>query len=134
MQVAQSKILCINHNNGIHVGHVDPRFDDSGGNQQILVMIHKVGNHALQFFRIHLSMAHGNTNTRDLPFYQCLQFINILDTVIHDEDLPIAAYFEVYRVTDDLQIEGMYLRLYRITVWRRGTNGREVTRPHQREL
>ncbi len=134
MQVAQSKVLCINDDDGIDVGHINPRLDDGGGNQQILLMIHKVCNHALQFFRIHLTMAHSNAYAGDLPLYQCLQLINILNTVVHDKDLSVAAYLKVYRIADDLHIKGMYLRLHRITVRGRGANSREIPRPHQREL
>ncbi len=134
MQITQSEILGVDDDDGIHVGHVDTRLNDGRGDQHILLVIHEIGNHLLQLFRIHLSMSNGNSYIRYFPFYQCLQLINILDAVIYNKNLPVAAHFEIHRIADDLQVEGMHLRLYRIAVGRWCTNGGEIARSHQREL
>jgi len=131
VQVAQAEVLCINHDDGVHVGHVDARLNDGGGYQHILFLIDKIGNHLFQLLRIHLSMSHGDAYAGHFTPDHCLQLIDILDTVVHDEDLSVAADLEVHRIADDLHVEGVHLGLYRIAVGRRRTDGGEVACPHQ---
>ncbi len=134
MQVAQPEILRIHHDDGVHIGHIDPRFDDSGGDQHILFMIDKISNHPFQFLRIHLPVSHRYAHTRYLPLDKRFQLIDILDAVVHDKQLSIPVQLKIDRITHQLHIKRMYLGLYGITVGRRCSYGGEVARSHQGEL
>ena len=51
-----------------------------------------------------------------------------------EEELSVAAEFEVDCFADDIFVEGMHLCLYGVSVGRRSLNDAEVASPHKRKL
>ena len=134
MQVAQSELLGIVDDDGIGVGHVDAALNNAGGDQYVVFVIDEIEDHLLQLLWFHLAMTDNDTGIRDFTAYQGLDLINVLDAVVDEENLSVTTHLEVDRLADDIGIEPLNLRLYRITVrwWCRDT--REVAGAHQREL
>ena len=65
---------------------------------------------------------------------QILYLVNILDTVIDKENLSVTAHLEIDRFTDNIGVETLHFRLYRIPVGRGSGDAAQVAGTHQREL
>ena len=65
---------------------------------------------------------------------QGLQFLQVLDAVVHEEHLSVSAHLEIDGLGDDFLVERMYLRLDGITVGRWCLDNRQIPGSHQREL
>ena len=71
---------------------------------------------------------------RYIPQNHRLQLHQILNAVVHKENLPVAAHFKIDGFGYNFFIECMHFCLNRVTVGRRRLDDRQVSGPHQREL
>ena len=134
MQVAQTKILRLIDNDGVGIRDVNSTLNNRRGQQYIIIVIDKVEDNLFQLFRLHLSVPDTYPAIRYIPQNHRLQFHQILNAVVHKENLPVAAHFKIDSFGYNFLIECMYFRLNRVTVGRRCLNDRQVSSPHQREL
>ena len=134
VQVAQSEVLRVDNNDSVHIGHIDSRFDNGGGQQHIVFVIQKIGNNGFQLFRIHLPVRHSDANIANFAFKQRFHLINILNAVVDDKNLSVAAHFVIDGFFHHFHIECMHFGLHRIAVGRGSINGGKIARTHQRKL
>ena len=134
MQITQAKILRLVDDNRIGIRYVNATLYNSGCQQHVIVIVHKVENNLFQLFRLHLSMANAYTAIGYVPLDHGFQLYQILYTVIDKEHLSVTAHFKINRFRYDIFIKGMHLCLNRITVGGWSLNDRKITGAHQREL
>ena len=79
-------------------------------------------------------MPYCHTGIRNFTPHEGFYLVDILDAVVDEEDLPVAAHLEVYRLADNIGIEAFHLGLHRIAVGRRRGDAAQVAGSHQREL
>ena len=134
MQVGQSELLCIIDDDRVCIRHVDAALHNARGDQYVVFVIDKVQNDLFQLVRLHLPVADGDTGIRHFAFDKRLHFINILDAVVDEENLPVTAHLEVDGFADDVRVKTFHLRLHRVAIGRGSRDARQVTGSHQREL
>ncbi len=88
MQVAQSEVVGIHHDDGIGIGDVDSVLHDGGGEQHVEVVVDESHDDLFQFLGLHLSMSDGYAAIGHLLLYQHLQFGELGYPVAH-EDTPV---------------------------------------------
>ena len=79
-------------------------------------------------------MPDADPHARDELLDEGFQFREVGDPVVDKKHLPAASHLKVYRLGNDLVVEEMYLRVNRVTVWRRCRDDRQVACTHQGEL
>ena len=131
MQFAQTEILGIVDDNRVGVRHIYTRLDDGCGDQHVIFVVSKTQDSLFQFFGIHLPVSDDGAYTRGEFAYQPFEFVELLYTVVYDENLSSPAQFEIDGLAYDVFVEGVYFGLYRIAVGRRGRDGREVACSHE---
>ena len=134
MQIRQAELLGVIDDNGVGIRNVDTAFDDTCRYQYVVFVVHEVENLLFQFFRFHLSVCYTDTGIGNFPFHQGFYLVDILNTVVDEENLSVTTHLEVDGFADDVRIEAFYFRLYRITVGRRCRNATQISSSHQREL
>ena len=131
MQVGEAELLGIVNDDRIGIRHVDTALDDAGRNQHVVFVIDEVEDDLFQLLRFHLPVADGYTGIRHFASDQRFHLVDVLDAVIDEEHLPVAAHLEVDRFADDVRIEAFHLSLYRIAVRRRRRDARQVACSHE---
>ena len=134
MEVAKPELLGVVDDDRIGVGHVDAALHDTGGYQYVILIIHEIEDDLLQHLRLHLPVPHGYPCVGDFPPYQGFHLVNVLDTVVDEEHLPVPAHLEIDRFPDDIGVETLHLRLHGITVGRWRGDAGKIPGPHQGEL
>ena len=79
-------------------------------------------------------MTHGYPGVGDFLPNQGFHLVNVLDTVVDEEHLPVPAHLEIDRFPDDIGVETLHFRLHGITVGRWRGDADQVPGPHQGEL
>ena len=134
MQLRQPELMSVIDDNRIGVRHVDAILDNGRGDQHIVLVVYEIENDPFQLFGFHLSVSDSHTHAGYFAAYKRLDLINVLDAVIDDERLSVAAHLELDRLTDDVRMKTFDLRLNRVTVRRRRCDIAQIARPHKREL
>ena len=131
MQIAQSEILRLIDDNGIGIGDINSTFDNGSRQQHIIIIVHKVENNLLKFFRLHLSMTDANTAVRDVSFNHCFQLHQVLYPIVYKKYLTVTTHLEVDSLSDNFFIECMHLGLDGVAIGGRSLYHRKVARTHQ---
>ena len=134
VQVGESEMLGTIDDDGIGIGDVDAVLDDGGGEQHVVVVVDEVEDDVLQLFGFHLSVSHGDAGVRHILMDEFLDTCQVVDAGIDEVHLTVARHLEVDGVGNDVGSEGVYLRLYGVTVGRRCLDDAQVAGAHQREL
>ena len=119
---------------GVGIGYVNTILYDGCREQHVIVVVLEIEDNLLQFLRLHLSVAYGNTCVRHVLMYQLADALQVVDARIDEIHLTVARHLEVYGVCNNLSTKGMYLRLDGIAVGRRCLDDAQVAGSHQREL
>ena len=134
VEVAESEVMCRVDDDGVGVGNVDAVFHDGRREQHVVVVVREVEHYLLQLLGLHLSVAHSHAAVWHVLQYHVFQLPQIIDAVVDKEHLSVAAHLEVNGIGDDLCREGVYLRLYGVTVWRWSLYDAQVACADEREL
>ena len=134
VQVAQSEVVGIHHDDGVGIGDIDSVLHDGGGEQHVEVVVDESHDDLFQFLGLHLSMSDGYAAIGHLLLYQHLQFGELGYPVAYEINLSVAAHLEVDGIGYGFRIEGDHLCMNRKAVWRRGAHDAHVAGAHQRKL
>ena len=134
MQLAQSEVLGIVDYDGVDIGHVNARFDDSGGYKDVIVVVGEVDDGLFECFGGHLPVRNYGARIRNKSAYHVLQAVQSLDTIIDDENLTAARKLETYGLGQQVIAESVHIGDYGVTIGRRSGQRRKVARAHEREL
>ena len=90
VQIAQTVVLGVVDNDGVHVRHVDATLDDGGGKQHVVVVVGEVDDAFFQFFGAHLTVAHHHTRVRHEAVNHIFEDGQLIDAVVHEKHLTVA--------------------------------------------
>ena len=119
---------------GVGVGDIDAVLHDGGREQHVVVVVREVEHYLLELLGLHLSVTNGDAAVGDVLMNHLGNLVQLVDAVIDEIDLSVAAHLEVDGIGDDLCREGMYLCLNGIAVGWRRLDDTQVAGAHQREL
>ena len=97
-------------------------------------MVAKVDDHLFEPLGGHLAMTHYHARIGHHAMNHVLQLLQLLNTVVDKEDLPVAREFEVDGLGNDVVVQRSHCGQDGISVGRRCGERAQVTRSHQREL
>ena len=101
MQIRQTELLGVIDDNGIGIWYVDAAFDDACRYQYVVFVVHEVEDLLFQFFWFHLSVCHTDTGIGNFPFYKGFYLVDILNAVVDEENLSVAAHLKVDGFADE---------------------------------
>ena len=134
MEVAETEALRLIDDDGIGIGHIDPILHHGGGEEHVVLLIDKSGQHLLQFLRRHLTMADADTDARHrLPDILRHTLYGAYPIIDH-KDLPVARQLSIDRISEHLRAVGGVVGPHGVTIGRRGEDIGEVAGAHEREL
>ncbi|OAV68855.1 hypothetical protein Barb6XT_00767 [Bacteroidales bacterium Barb6XT] len=119
---------------GVGVGNVQAVFDDGGGNQHVVFIIDKIEDDFLQGFRLYLPVPDGDAGIGHFAADNCLNSGDMPDVIVDDKYLPVAAHLKVDSFADNVGVEAVHFRLYRIAVGRRRGDVAQIAGTHEGEL
>ena len=97
-------------------------------------MVAEVYDGLFQPFGRHLAVAHGDTCIGHHAVYHVLQLLQLLDAVVHEEDLAVARQLKVDGLGDNIVVQRAHSGEDGVAVgWRCGQRA-QVACSHQREL
>ena len=134
VQFAQAECLCIVDDYGVDVRHVDAAFDDSGGNEHVVVVIGKVDNHLFEFFGLHLSVSHHHACVGHQAVHHLLEVCESVDVIVNDEYLSVSRHLEVDGFAHYVVVERVHRGEYGVAVGGWCGDCAQVASAHQREL
>ena len=134
MQVAQAKHMRIVDNNGIGVGDVEPRFDNGGGNQHIVIATNEIEHGFFQQRRLHLPVGNNRCNIWAMLLNHRLHVAYPVHPIVDKEYLPSSIDLIFNGLLNDLHVERVKFGNNGVSVWRRGVDNGQIACSHQREL
>src|SRR5690606_76958 len=134
MEIRQAEHMGLVDDDRVRVGNVEARFDYVRGDQHINLAVDEPHHHLFKLCTFHLSVCNADAcvghkakdNVRDL--------FNVAYSVVNKEDLTSATKLEADRIADNLFIEGVKFRRYRLTVRRRCHDDAEIACAHKRKV
>ena len=129
VHVGQAVAVGLVDEDRVGVGNIQSAFDDRRGEQNVVAVGDEVEHDFFEFRFRHLPMADANARLGD----DLAQFVghglDVVDAVMHEEDLPVAVQFAQHRVTNQLVVEPGHARLDRQTIVRRRFEVRNIAHP-----
>src|SRR5690554_881084 len=107
MQFTQSKLMCIIYNDGVGIGNIQPRLNNSGGNKHIVLPIYKVHHYFFQLCTLHLTMTYRCFDFGEQTVNIRLYLKDVLHTVVDNEDLTSSFYFITYGFTNYIFVKSV---------------------------
>jgi len=93
IKLGQAEAVGAVNNQRIDVGHIQPRLDDGGADQDITLALGKLGHHPFQLALGHLSVGNRYSGLGHQVLKLGGDEINALHAVVDEEDLPVALQF-----------------------------------------
>ena len=119
MQVTQSEVMSIAHDNRIGIGNVDTVLYNSGRKQYIIIVIDKAHDDFLQILRLHLSVTDCYPTVWDMLLDEHLELRKLGYSVAYEINLSVSAHLEIDGIADNFTTKRYQFGMNRITVrWR----------------
>ena len=134
MQVGKSEVLCRAHHYGVGVWNVYAALYDGGGDEHVIVVVHKAQDYLLQFLWRHLSVSYCHPGIGHILAHYALQFRQGGYAVRHDVGLSVSAHLEAHGLGNNIAREGAHLCLYGVSVGWGSLYHAQVPGTHKREL
>ena len=134
VQLRQAEVLGVVDDDGVYARHVHAALDDGGGEQHVVVVGGEIDDGLFKFLGRHLAVGHDGAGVGDEAPDHVLELVKALDAVVDQEHLAPARHLEVYGLGHELVVHRGDGGDDGIAVGRRGGDGAEVARAHQREL
>ena len=134
MQVTQSEVMSIAHDNRIGIGNVDTVLYNSGRKQYIIIVIDKAHDDFLQILRLHLSVTDCYPTVWDMLLDEHLELRKLGYSVAYEINLSVSAHLEIDGIADDFTTKRYQFGMNRITVRWRSAHDAHIPGAHQREL
>ena len=122
VQVAQSIVLSIVDDNGVHIGHIHTAFNDGGGKEHIVVVIRESNDAFFQFFGVHLSVSHHHPCIRHQAVNHIFENRQLIDAAVHEKHLSVARQLKIDGLFHDVVVERFHRGEDRVAVGRRGVD------------
>ena len=134
MQVTQSEVMSIAHDNRIGIGNVDTVLYNSGRKQYIIIVIDKAHDDFLQILRLHLSVTDCYPTVWDMLLDEHLELRKLGYSVAYEINLSVSAHLEIDGIADNFTTKRYQFGMNRITVRWRSAHDTHIPGAHQREL
>ena len=135
MQVRQTVLVRREDKNRVHIRYIDAGFDDSGREQDVVVIVDEGLEPLFHLVGRQLSVCHYDAGFGTETLNPPLDTRQHLDAVVDDEHLSVAAQLLFDSVLDDIfVVDSDQFGLYGIAVLGRGSHDAQVTGTEQREL
>ena len=134
MQVTQSEVMGIAHDNRIGIGNIDTVLYDGGRKQHIIIVIDKAHDDFLQILRFHLSVTDGYPTVWNMLLYEHLELRKFGYSVAYEINLSVSAHLEIDGIADNFTTKRYQFGMNRITVRWRSAHDTHIPGAHQREL
>ena len=134
MQVTQSEVMSITHDNRIGIGNIDAVLYDGGRKQYIIIIIDKAHDDFLQILRLHLSVTDCYPTVWNMLLDEHLELRKLGYSVAYEINLSVSAHLEVDGIADDLTTKRHQFGMNRISVRWRSAHDAHIPGAHQREL
>ncbi len=118
----------------VHGGQVEPRFDDRGGDEHVVLPVPEVEHHLFQLAFAHPTVGDRNPRIGHQAPQPLDGEVDRLDPVVHVEDLALAQHLSSDRRRDRALVEGSHVRENRMPVLGRGADVADLTYAGQRHL
>jgi len=105
VQISEPVIVGLMNEHRIRIRNIDAAFDDRRADQHVRFTSHKAQHSRFEFGRSHLPVSDVVTSFRDNLFQPCGNFMNVVDTVMNEEDLTVPVQFAHNRLPDQVRIE-----------------------------
>src|SRR4030043_27242 len=90
VKLRQSELVCLVHNDGIGIGHVQARLDNGSADEDIDFAPGESGHHFLKLILRHLAVTDSDLRLRHKVPYIFSYHSDALHTVVHEKDLTVA--------------------------------------------
>ena len=134
MQVTQSEVMSIAHDNRIGIGNIDAVLYDGGRKQYIIIIIDKAHDDFLQILRLHLSVTDCYPTVWNMLLDEHLELRKLGYSVAYEINLSVSAHLEVDGIADNFTTKRYQFGMNRITVRWRSAHDTHIPGAHQREL
>src|SRR4029078_3520985 len=134
MQVAQTKLMRIVDNDGVHIGYINTAFDNVCTNKHIIFLIDEIKNSFFKVMAFHLPVSIPNAEIGTKTLDKICYLSQAADTIEYKKDLPSSFRFKINGITDKVFIVHLHFRLYWLTIRWRCINDAEIPGTHQRKL
>ena len=134
MQVAQSEAVGVVYDYGVGIAYVDAVLHNRGGEQHVVVVIHKSYEYLLQLLGIHLAVSDSHTCVGHILVYERCYLGQSRYAVVDEVYLSVARHLEVDGIGYYLMTIYAQFGLHRIAVGWRSAYDTHVAGTHQREL
>src|SRR5574341_1879621 len=102
VQLRQAKMIGAIHNQGVGIGDIQPRFDNTRADQNIDLAFRELLHHCFELMFSHLTVADGYAGfEHDFLKAVCLG-VDGLDAIVDEEDLPTAIHFPEDSLADQV--------------------------------
>ena len=118
----------------VGIGDVQARLDDRGADEHVVLALPEPVDHLLQHVLVHLAVRHGDPGLRHGLAQPLRHGLDVLDPVVHVEDLTLAEQLTPDRCRDQLVVIGADVGEDRVPVLRWGGDGGHLADPGEAHL
>src|SRR5712692_4495084 len=119
---------------GVGIGNVEAGFYYRAANQHVDALFDEVAHHVLELALLHLAMRNCRRGLGHQGAKVARHVVDILDAVVHEEDLPAAVQLAQNRSADGRVVEMRDEGANHLAVRRRGLNHREIADAEHRHV
>src|SRR6185437_3161237 len=105
VKLAQSVAVGAIDEHGVCKRNINAVFDDRGGNEHVVLVMHEGENHAFKLGFAHLAMAHNHARRGHQFLNARRNLVDEHDAIVHEIDLPAALEFHFDGGADNLLVE-----------------------------
>ena len=105
MQIGQPVVVGLVDENRVHVGDVQPAFDDRRGDQDVALAANEPEHGVLQLMLVHLPVADRDSRFRHDALKPVGHLADVVDAIVDEIDLAVAIEFTNNRMANELRIE-----------------------------
>src|SRR4051812_32547247 len=134
MEVTQSELMRIVHNDCVHIRNIHSAFNNIRAYKHVILLIYEIKDAFLQFMSFHLAVGVTDTNIGTKRLDNARHFCEALDAVVNKEYLSCSLHLEINCITNKIFIIQLHFRLYRLPVRRRCVNNAKIPCTHKAEL
>src|SRR5215470_20020871 len=104
MQITQSKLVGIIHDDRIYIRDIDTTFHNVGANKHIIFPVDKIKNSLFKLMTLHLPMSITNAQIRTKTLYNICHFGQATDAIEYEKDLASSFCFKIDRIPNHVFI------------------------------
>src|SRR5690349_10279002 len=134
MQVAQTKLMRIVDDDGIHIGYINTACDNVCTDKHIIFLIDKINNSFFKVMTLHLPVGIPNAEIRTQTLDNICHLRKAADAIEYKKHLASPFRFKINSITYNVFVVHLHFCLYWLTIGWRSINNTEIPCTHQRKL